>query len=146
MSGARRAGDLRTLVWVDRKGEEIPIGMTPRAYGQPQLSPDGRQVVVDGGGLTGDLFLFDLETGVDKRFTFDAGGGLFSIWSPDGRQIVFSSIRDQPAPTLYVKSADGSGTADRLPATTGPLAATDWADAGETLIVGGGRHSDAADW
>ncbi len=126
--------DQRSLVWVDRNGEEEPIGMTPRAYNQPQLSPNGRRVVVDTEGADGDLFLYDLETHVEEQFTFDLSADWWPTWSPDGKQIVFSSTRHDGPPNLYVKPVDGSGSAERL--TTSPVlnGANDWIDDGETLV------------
>ncbi len=127
---------LRTLVWVGRNGEEEPIGMTPRAYSSPQLSPDGRRVVVDTEGFSGDLFLYDLETQVEEQFTFDPSADWWPLWSPDGSQIVFSSSRHRGRPNLYVKPADGSGSAERLTTSPFPQAAADWVDNGETLTLG----------
>ena len=37
-----------TLVWVDRQGRETPIGVPPRTYGAPRISPDGSKLVVVG--------------------------------------------------------------------------------------------------
>ena len=124
----------RSLVWVDRYGQEEPIGMTLREYRNPQLSPDGRRLVVDGGG---DLFLYDFETHIEQQFTFEPGVGYGSpIWSPDGSQIFFSSNRVGEGVGLNVKPADGSGQAERLYTSPLPKAPTSWADDGDTLIFG----------
>jgi len=45
ISGAQQ-GEVRTLVWVDRKGGVQPIGAPPRAYALPQFSPNGLQLAV----------------------------------------------------------------------------------------------------
>ena len=127
--------DLRTLVWVDRSGVEEPVGMTPRAYNSQRLSPDGRRVVVDTPDGADELFLYDLETQVEEQFTFHPAVDWFPMWSPDGSQVVFSSMRhgDGP-PNLYVKPSDGSGTAERLASSDRLQAPNDWADDGKTLI------------
>ena len=127
----------RSLVWVDRRGQEEPIGMPRRAYAMARLSPDGRRIAANTERL-GDLFLYDRETQVDEQFTFDPGLDIAPVWTPDGSQIVFASTRHGGVPNLYVKSADGSGAAARLTTTDVPHIATGWADDGETLLVAGG--------
>src|SRR5262249_11085179 len=37
----------RSLVWVDRRGIEVPINAPPRSYGVARLSPDGTRVALD---------------------------------------------------------------------------------------------------
>ena len=42
----RSAGvDARTLVWVDRQGNEEPVAAEPRPYDSVRLSPDGRRIL-----------------------------------------------------------------------------------------------------
>ena len=124
----------RSLVWVDRNGREEPIGMTPRAYTGLALSPDGARVVVDTLDGEGELFLYDLNTRVEERFTFDPGIDANPLWSFDSASILFTSSRSGSRGDIYIKAADGSGAATRLtssPFIHGPY---DWADDGETLI------------
>ena len=131
------AAEQRTLVWVDRDGREEPIGMPPRPYQVPSLSPDGRRVVVDSSGGDAELYVFDLETGVEEQFTFHPVNDWYPLWTPDGSSIVFRSDRDPSGTSLYVRSADGSGSAELLgtfPFAVGP---SSWADNGETLVFGG---------
>jgi hypothetical protein len=37
----------RTLVWVDRHGQEVPVAAPPRRYSTLQLSPDGTSVALE---------------------------------------------------------------------------------------------------
>ena len=104
----------------------------------PQLSPDGRRLVVDTVNGEEDLFLYDLETHVEEQLTLDPANDRWPIWSPDGAQIVFTSTRDGQQ-NLYVKAADGSGTAAPLSSSRiGGAAANDWIDDGKTLVFGQG--------
>ena len=129
----------RSLVWVDRNGDEEPIGLPPRAYNQPQLSPDGRRIAVDTPDGDNDVFLYDLDTQVEEQFTFAPDArDQWPLWSPDGSRILFSSNRHGGELDLYVKLADGSGTAERVPAGLPAAAAgTDWVADGKTVLFGG---------
>ena len=131
----------RTLVWVDRDGQEEPIQITPRPYTRPRVSPDGSRVVVATDGPESELFVYDLETEVEAQFTFYPRHDLWPLWSPDGSQVVFTSARDGGQLNLYVKAADGSGAAERLTTGSGPDQAMDWADGGATLLFGGSMRT-----
>ena len=126
----------RTLVWVDRNGQEEPIPMTPRAYRLPQLSPDGRRLAVDTDGVDANLFLYDLDAQVEEQFTFDLRSDQWPLWSRDGSRIYFQSGRDGAPPQLFVKPSDGSGQVERVLSErlNGMAAAGGWSADGETLV------------
>ena len=98
-TGYTHAAASRMLVLVDRNGQEELIPIPPRAYSQPQFSPDGRRVIVDTIGGDNELFLYDLETQVEEQFTFEpTARDQWPLWTTDGSQIVFSSDRHQGFP------------------------------------------------
>jgi Tol biopolymer transport system component len=87
-----------------------------RAYRGPRLSPDGRQVVVAIEELETQVWLYDLFRETLTRFTFEGNTNLGSIWTRDGKRIVFESNKEGPM-NLFWQLADGSGGLERL--TTG---------------------------
>ncbi len=109
--------------------------MTPRPYDYPRISPDGQRLVVNEYPLGTDVWLYDMETGVEEPVTLNPAPDHWPIWSPDGSQVVFSSERDGPGWNLYAKAVDGSGGVDRL--TTSPLiqGPYDWSADGELLVL-----------
>jgi serine/threonine-protein kinase len=80
----------RRLVAVDRTGTVTPFAAPSRQYASPQLSPDGRHVLVTIEQPTPDLWLYDISAGTLRQLTFDAGA-TFPIWTRDGQRAVFSS-------------------------------------------------------
>jgi eukaryotic-like serine/threonine-protein kinase len=102
----------RLLAWVDRGGRETPLEPRGRPYFRPVLSPDGGRLAVTVQGASDDLWVRDLERGTWTRLTAE-GDNTDAAWSPDGRQIVFSSTRSG-AFNLYLAAADGGGGAQQL--------------------------------
>jgi len=103
----------RTLVWVDRKGMAVPLSDVHRPYASPRISPDGRRIAVsilESGNY--QIWIYDLERDTLGRLTHEKSNAL-SVWSPDGKQIAFSSNVPGPA-NIYVVSADGNGSPERL--------------------------------
>jgi serine/threonine-protein kinase len=104
----------RSLIWVDRRGREEAIPVSPGAYSNPRLSPDGTKValLVQDGGATIGVWDF-------KRQTLTRlGDGFALVWTTDGHRLVFA--KNQPAtsiPTLHARAADGSGIETRLTTT-----------------------------
>ncbi|MCZ6879124.1 MAG: protein kinase, partial [Acidobacteria bacterium] len=84
----------RTLVWVDRKGQEEPLAAEPQSYQSPRISPDGSRLAItidESGGS--DVWIYDLEREILTRLTFDPAADHFPVWAPDGQRIVFDSGR-----------------------------------------------------
>ncbi len=130
-----RAWPLRNLVWVDRSGQEEPIGAPTRPYWWPRVSPDGHRTgvhIMDPANM--DSWEFDSVRTTLERRTFHAAseGGLF--WTPDGDRVVFWSNRDQET-QVYWRPADGTGTAERITAGPNRRSPWDWTPDGRVLVV-----------
>ena len=119
--GATGAGGAqRSLVWVTRQGREEVIKAPPRAYTFPRISPDGTRVALDIRDQENDIWIWDTGRQTLTRLTFDPGNDQFPVWTPDGRRVIFSSVRGGGVPNVYWQAADGTGTVERLTTSTNP--------------------------
>src|SRR5262249_51065731 len=94
--GTAMAAVARELALIDRAGKVHSLGVPPRPYYHPRISPDGRRLVVgtDDGSEAVIWVLDDLKGQSPlRRLTF-GGRNMFPIWSPDGRYITFASDRE----------------------------------------------------
>ncbi len=109
----------RTLVTVNRAGEVQQLD--DDAYpdlGKVSFSPDGSRLALtmfQGPGMdpTSDysqqhVFVYDLARGGFDRITVEPHDGFWPVWTPDGRSVVFSSMRNGQI-DIYSRPADRSG-------------------------------------
>ncbi len=114
------------------------------------LSPDGRALafVSTRGGGNANIWLLDLANRKLVNLTAGSPGDYRPTWSPDGRWIAFSSIRDAPplqpgadpavdpkrfaASNLYVIRRDGSGL--RRLTTSGSVFSPRWTPDGSRIV------------
>ena len=95
--------------WYDRRGTLLSTVGPPGSYDHPELSPDGKRVVLDRTDASGrDLWVMDLSRRTTTRLTFDPSWDWMPAWSPDGSRVTFVSDRDG-LPNLYEKNANGLG-------------------------------------
>jgi Tol biopolymer transport system component len=83
-----------------------------KPYQSPALSPDASHLLVTEQVTPGraDLLKIDLTSGVPSRLTFPAGEvsfGRFGIWSPDGKDLLYSSL-EADGRHIYQMAASGS--------------------------------------
>ena len=106
----------RTLVWVDRQGQEEAIKAAPaRSYMSARLSPDGTRVAIDIQDQSNDIWVWDFARETLTRVTSDAGFEYAPVWVPDGLRLVFSSQAGGPnRGSLFWQAANGTGQAERL--------------------------------
>jgi len=131
VAGGTTLGD-DELVFVDRAGNVESIFKSDR-LSQPQLSPDGRRVVVTSQtGANVDLWVYDLERATFTRLTTDPGEDASGVWSPDGTALALASEIQAPnfflelawmhdlsaTPEVLVPSTDGSNWS--LPSSWSP--------------------------
>ena len=102
------------VVLVDRKGNESPALARRDRYGNPRLSPDGTRVSVDirSANSMGDVWVFELGRSGGTRLTAEGGRDFGAEWTPDGKELIFSSER--PFFDLYRRAADASQPAQPL--------------------------------
>jgi serine/threonine protein kinase len=129
-------GTPRSLVWVDRHGQEEAIPAPTRTYVFPRLSPDGQRVAVDIRDQENDIWIFDLKRPTLTKLTFNPGPDSWPIWTPDGRRIVFGSTRGVGAQqNLFWQPADGTGTAERLTTSANIQQPHSFSPDGRSLVV-----------
>jgi Tol biopolymer transport system component/DNA-binding winged helix-turn-helix (wHTH) protein len=97
----------RTLVWVDRQGNEQPLNMEPGRYGYARVSPDGTRIAIDVAGSNRDIWIWDLGREILTRLTDGPNEDMTPLWSPDSRRVFFSSNRTGNF-DVYSQPADGS--------------------------------------
>jgi serine/threonine-protein kinase len=122
-------------VWVDRQGNEEPLGIDPGLYAWPRISPDGTKVALVRLQGNDDIWIYDLTSGVFSQLTFNPAADGSPIWTPDGERVVFRSSRDGPF-NLYSRRADGSDEAERLTTNSANQRAYGWTQDGSTLLFG----------
>ncbi|MEQ1760493.1 MAG: protein kinase [Vicinamibacterales bacterium] len=133
------------LVWFDRAGKQLAVLGEAAAYFDLDLSPDGRQASVSlRGGGGADIWLYDVVRGIRNRFTFDPADEMALIWSPDGRQTVFSSRRKAQL-DLYLKSADGSSTEEVLLEDKLAKIPLSWSADGKSLLYRSNGEATGSD-
>jgi eukaryotic-like serine/threonine-protein kinase len=106
------------LVWLDRSGRQIGSEEIRQPLWSPRLSPDGKRIaltgpVVNSLGITpppgSHVWLWSLSPGVASPVTMADAFDASPIWSPDGRQIVFSR-RQGSDYGIYIKGRTTEST------------------------------------
>ena len=126
--GSAGGGDVVSLVWVGRDGDEEGIPAPPRAYDRPRVSPDGTRVAV--GIDDGDIWIWNLAEERLTQLTFDEANDDFPLWTPDSARVVFRSTREGGG--LFWKAADGTGQVEQL--KEGSLRPYAWAADGRLIF------------
>jgi serine/threonine protein kinase/Tol biopolymer transport system component len=122
--------------WVSRDGKQIqPVGPPEDLIEATfRLSPDGRRLVLSRGiSNNTDIWVYEFNRDLMTRLTFDPAADTFPVWSPDGRQVAFSSTRDG-VQQIYRKDAGGAGQEERLTEGGNPKRLTDWSREGRYLL------------
>jgi serine/threonine-protein kinase len=114
----------RTLVWIDRKGGETAVGVPPRAYAFPRVSPDGTRIAVTIKENNQDVHLWDISRRVLRQLTFDPGPNTVVSWIGNDRVAYSGTVGGWGQ--VFEQTADGLGSPRQV--TTGipsfPYAAT----------------------
>ncbi len=101
------------LVWLDRHGTHVGAPIDSGEIYNPDLSRDGRWLVVERTANGGDdIWMRDLERGVSSRLTFLKGDEWAPLFSPDGKKVFFSRDDGDGGRTIVVHSLDSGEETD----------------------------------
>ena len=123
------------LLFLDRDGNQVRPGLPIGTYRHPRFSPDGKRIVIeslDPRSSNSDLVLFDLARSMFEAVTKSDAPDVAPSWSPDGREIAFSSKRGSRYET-FTKVVDGVTPEQLRPGPDGDKYVEDWTDAGELI-------------
>jgi Tol biopolymer transport system component len=126
----------RRLVWFDRNGRDSgPLGGSESTgVNNPVMSADGRHAAWDRTSSENvDIWTMDLQAGNPDRLTSTAVIDAYPIWSPDGRRLLFGSIRGA-AMNLYARSITSSAEDESVLVTPEAKAPTDWSSDGRFVM------------
>ena len=103
-----------TLAFFDRSGRRLDLKSGESAYTSLALSPDGSRaavaIVTEGRGE--DVWMLDLKSGVQTRFTFNRDRRS-PVWCPDGT-LIFSSTPKVVNIDFYRRPSNGVGAEQLL--------------------------------
>jgi serine/threonine-protein kinase len=122
-----------SMVALDGTGKSEPILPKPGMYYSPRFSPDGRRLAfaIEAGNGS-DVFVYDFANQSTTRLSFSQLGNIEPVWTPDGRHIVYRSVR---SPGLWWVGADGGGEPQRLlSASVSNIQATSFSPDGTRLL------------
>ena len=133
---SHESGTGHELGWVTRDGQMTPLTDAFDANGNPRLSPDETQIVLQH-GPSRDLWLYDIER--ENRTMLIEGVSPYPVWSPNGTRIAFYR-RDDPSSsqtTIYSIAADRSGEPELMLSGSGG-GPTSWSPDGSTIVLNEG--------
>ncbi|MFN7920506.1 MAG: hypothetical protein U0Q16_10440 [Bryobacteraceae bacterium] len=131
------------MVWVDRAGKVLgKVGAAQMAIFFPELSPDGKWIAVsarDGQENDRDIWIHDVAAGTKRAIAPAKGNDNFPVWSPEGKQIIFTSSRLGNY-ELYRKDLDPDRPEVLIMKKEGAQYPRSWSPTGKWLLF---THADA---
>lgn len=79
----------RAVVWIDRNGREEAVGILPRQYTHPRISPDGSKLVLNESEPDNRVWVWDFARETQTRLALGDFGGDWPQWTSDGSRIAY---------------------------------------------------------
>ena len=81
----------RSLAWVDRTGRATLLGLPPRKYLSPRVSPGGKTIAaVVREGSTSDVWVHDTTSRTFGKLSLDGTVNDGIAWTPDGQRVTYA--------------------------------------------------------
>jgi Tol biopolymer transport system component/DNA-binding winged helix-turn-helix (wHTH) protein len=131
------------LALYSRSGQRLrSIGEPRIMYGNMAISPDAMRVALHGMDAqtrTLNIWSIELSTGIVSRMTYHPVNDVAPVWSPDGRELVFSSDRKVRTKFNLYRKVVGSAEEEQIlfESNEPPVFAQQWLKAGSILFTSG---------
>jgi Tol biopolymer transport system component len=126
---------ISSLVVIDRARQSETLPDPPGVPTRPRFSPDGGNVAMSIDNE--DVWVLDITRGTYSKVTNTPGTDNVPVWTPDGKRLIFASLREQSGVFSFFQArADGTGAAERVMTApgVGNLKPYTWTTNGEGLI------------
>ena len=138
------ASGTEILTWYDRSGKRLGTVGEQGEFYDLDLSPDEKKVATtELNTAIATIWIRDLASNLKTRLTFSDGAHLTPLWSPDGKEVAFTS--NQQA-AISVKTIGSSAPERTLLSSPNPIyqAISDWSRDGRYLMYeqGTGVNTD----
>ena len=110
---------------------DIPIDVTRGTWMSLDVSPDGQTIVFD---MLGDIYVMPVGGGEARAIASGVAWEMQPKWSPDGRQIAFTSDRGG-GDNIWIMDADGSNPVQVSKETFRLLNQPEWTPDGQFIVA-----------
>jgi eukaryotic-like serine/threonine-protein kinase len=121
----------------DRSGVVVKTLLSDVGVLEPQLSPDGRRLLMEKSDPkkgAADIWIVDLDRGVQTRITGGLSNHGTPSWSPDGKRVVFVSDRSGMY-DLYAQSVDEAADPTVVWKSERDKGQPSWSPDGRSIVV-----------
>ena len=134
------------LSWYDRSGKKLGNVGEQGDFFDLDLSPDEKRLATtELNSAVATIWVHDLATNLKTRLTFSGGAHLTPMWSPDGKQVAFTSNQQS---AISVKTLGSSAPEQTLLSSPKPIfqALSDWSRDGRYLLYDQGPGLSTDIW
>jgi serine/threonine protein kinase len=137
---------IEALAWYDRSGKRLGTAGDPGGFFDLDLSPDETKLAVTESNTSiATIWVHDLTRKLKTRLTFSGGAHVTPIWSPDGKELAFTSNQQS---AISIKEVGGNALERTLLSAPSPMyqGVTDWSRDGRYIMYQYGPGVNSQLW